>query len=385
MSLEAFEDLVAACRLHGLQDRKPRARLDAISPEVAVSMTIRYLAGGVYQDISDVHRVSESTFFEVLHRTLDVLGEALKGETRFPSTPAERQATSTKFSTALPGCISALDGRGFKADRPRLSEISHPMQYFNRKGYYSILLLAAADKDALFTWYAVNFPGSSHDSSALKCTRVFQHLEASVPPPFWIAADAAFPCKETIITPYPGAPEGLEERKRVFNAAFSAETRNSIERAFGLLTKRWQIFRRPLACSWKRNFLIISVCVQLHNFCMRRRAGWDGTREDDLAIPRGLLRDAEWDFDSQEAWQDPTISARSSASAVTDASSTQDSCREMGKGRGARSDLEKSARRGYLADLLFHNAGLRRTDFVVDVETPRVSRAGRRAAEEDRR
>ena len=44
--------------------------------------------------------------------------------------------------------------------------------------------------------------------------------------------------------------------------------RQCIERAFGLLTKRWGIFWRPLQCDFDRWPTIINVCAKLHNFCI---------------------------------------------------------------------------------------------------------------------
>ena len=44
--------------------------------------------------------------------------------------------------------------------------------------------------------------------------------------------------------------------------------RQSIERAFGLLSSRWGIFWRPLQCDYGRWNVIARVCAKLHNVCI---------------------------------------------------------------------------------------------------------------------
>ena len=44
--------------------------------------------------------------------------------------------------------------------------------------------------------------------------------------------------------------------------------RQNVERAFGMMVKRWGIFWRPLLSSYSRWRLVISVCAQLHNLCI---------------------------------------------------------------------------------------------------------------------
>jgi hypothetical protein len=39
--------------------------------------------------------------------------------------------------------------------------------------------------------------------------------------------------------------------------------------AFGLLTTKWRILRRPLNYSTAKNAKIVRVCAKLHNFCIR--------------------------------------------------------------------------------------------------------------------
>jgi hypothetical protein len=49
--------------------------------------------------------------------------------------------------------------------------------------------------------------------------------------------------------------------------------RQCIERAFGLLTRRFGIFWRPLNCDYARWHVIIRVCAKLHNLCVDFNVG----------------------------------------------------------------------------------------------------------------
>jgi hypothetical protein len=55
--------------------------------------------------------------------------------------------------------------------------------------------------------------------------------------------------------------------KDSFNYHLSVR-RKVIERAFGILTKRWGIFSRPVCCKFNQWSLLATVCAKLHNICI---------------------------------------------------------------------------------------------------------------------
>ena len=54
-----------------------------------------------------------------------------------------------------------------------------------------------------------------------------------------------------------------------FNNLLSSQ-RITIERAFGILVRRWGILWRPISFSLKKVSKIIRVCAMLHNICVDR-------------------------------------------------------------------------------------------------------------------
>ena len=94
---------------------------------------------------------------------------------------------------------------------------------------------------------------------------------------FWVVGDEAYPVSEYIIVPFPSST--LTEKEDDFNF-YSSSSRIHIEQAFGILVAKWRILRDRLDFSLQHCTSIMSVCMKLHNFCIkedsvRGKRGWD--------------------------------------------------------------------------------------------------------------
>ena len=49
-------------------------------------------------------------------------------------------------------------------------------QYFNFKGFYSIVLMALVDEEYRFIWASVGAPGNTHNSTMLKSTDLWKRI-----------------------------------------------------------------------------------------------------------------------------------------------------------------------------------------------------------------
>ena len=67
--------------------------------------------------------------------------------------------------------------------------------------------------------------------------------QSSLPSPYVIVADDAFPMTQNIMKPYPG--KDLTVKQRIFNYRLS-RARRTVENAFGIMASRFCIFRRPI-------------------------------------------------------------------------------------------------------------------------------------------
>ena len=74
----------------------------------------------------------------------------------------------------FPQCVGAIDGTHIPVIAPRDS----PLDYFNRKGYHSVLMQALVSFDYTFMDVYIGWPGSVHDARVLTNSRIFQEAEA---------------------------------------------------------------------------------------------------------------------------------------------------------------------------------------------------------------
>ena len=172
---------------------------------------------------------------------------------------------STSNHPALYGCVGALDGYAVRIRRPSLHEVANPLDYVNRKGFFSLNMQAICDAKCRFLFISIETPGSTHDASAFALSSFCERWSAQCGSKAWyIAADAAYPISENIVTPWQG--RNLDPFEDSFNFHFSGGNRNVIERAFGLLVRRWGILSKKIEFPLHRVPQIVVTCASLHNF-----------------------------------------------------------------------------------------------------------------------
>lgn len=213
MSKKSFTELAAKIKpYYYVHAPGPNSHTRTVQLEVALSATLRWLAGGSFLDICDIHCIRESTFYAVKTRVLNALAKGIGDEIRFPMTEHERRVVSDGFAKnsngVLAGCLSAVDGWACAIRKPTLGrDCPNPSSYKNRKGFFAILVQAMCDADRLFTFIAVDSQGSCHDSTAFCQTSFYKNINTFVPKHYWIAGDDAYSCTEKLITPYAGRQE----------------------------------------------------------------------------------------------------------------------------------------------------------------------------------
>ena len=81
-----------------------------------------------------------------------------------------------------PHSVGALDGKHIAIKKPKKSGI----EYFNYKGYFSLVLLALVDAEYKFLWVNVGTSGSSSDAQIFNCNKLKRRIEngtLGLPPP----------------------------------------------------------------------------------------------------------------------------------------------------------------------------------------------------------
>ena len=193
-----------------------------------------------------------------------------------PRTKVEWEKIADDFMKRweMPNCIGALDGKHIIMQ----AVANAGSTYYNYKGEHSIVLMSLVDAHRRFIYVDIGCNGRVSDGGVWDGTSLSQYLKdgnnplnipspkelpgRSIKIPYFIVADAAFPLKNYLMRPYPA--RNLTRRKRIFNYRQS-RARMNVENAFGILSARFQIFKRTLNFSPAKIELFTLTCCSLHN------------------------------------------------------------------------------------------------------------------------
>ena len=292
MKKPSFNKLVAQLRPL-IEPDAQKAKNSSGSPiktEVRLSVTLRFLGGGSYLDGVDMHGLGDNTVYPVIWKTCEALTKVLKLE--FPTEPAHLKKLADEFyaltNGAMPGVVGALDGIAIEITRPTKAEHPRPKRFFNRKGFYALVLQAVCDANLKFTFAGIDCYGSTHDSEAFQKSDLYERLSKGLLPyEFHILGDDAYSLADYLLTPYPAVAHGLDAASDAFNF-YHSKARITIERAFGVLVARWGVLWRALRASLKNNILVVRTVVRLHNFCIDEGDNHIGAVKDPLEYVWGV-------------------------------------------------------------------------------------------------
>jgi hypothetical protein len=136
--------------LDKLKEQDERNTLPALAAKL--SMCLRWLAGGSYLDIAVCHRVAVSSFFASSDEVLHLINDSISIEFS-PDDRDNNDSQSRAFGrgvSPLSGCVGAIDGLAVRVTEPRAGEIPNPSSYYNRKGFFAIVVQAMCDASYRF-------------------------------------------------------------------------------------------------------------------------------------------------------------------------------------------------------------------------------------------
>ena len=187
----------------------------------------------LYHVLRDVKGPSSPTVCRVVHRVANCLINLKDDIIRWP---ADCQGLAGKFFQygGFPSTAGCLDGCHVRVIPPAKDQTD----YINRHHDFSINMLAVAGPDLKFYYINTNYGGRCHDSHVLRQSSLWDQFENRGSRPFpgaVLLGDSAYPLSDWLLTPYSGDPQG---NKALYNRAHIV-TRNIVERAFGILKKRF--------------------------------------------------------------------------------------------------------------------------------------------------
>lgn len=149
----------------------------AITVQHRLAITLWCLATPAeYRTIAHLFGVGRSTVCEIVHETIDAIVTKLKGEyIKFPTGQAQRDVINGFESKwGFSQCVGALDGSHILVRPPSQNHTD----YYNRKGWYSILVQAVVGHVYLFRNVNMGWPGSVHDARVFANSSLFADATA---------------------------------------------------------------------------------------------------------------------------------------------------------------------------------------------------------------
>uniref|UniRef100_UPI0037E9228E putative nuclease HARBI1 n=1 Tax=Semicossyphus pulcher TaxID=241346 RepID=UPI0037E9228E len=237
-------------------------RGQALTSEQILCVALRFFANGSFlYNIGDAEQLSKATVCRAVRKVCLALKRFLHVFVKFPGHKPLR-AIKEEFHriAGFPNVIGCVDGTHIPIRAPSENE-GH---YVNRKSTHSINVQIICDAAHIITNVEAKWPGSVHDSRVYRESTVSRRMERGHLDGY-LLGDRGYPCRPTLLTPYPDPEPGPQQR---FNVAH-CRTRAQVEMTIGLLKARFQCLRQ-LRVTPERACDIIVACVVLHNIATIR-------------------------------------------------------------------------------------------------------------------
>lgn len=203
----------------------------------------------------------------------------------------EKSARGFYEKWQFPNCIGSIDGKRIAIKCPNNSK-SRNYCYIKK---FSIVLMAIVDFDYNFICVDVGGYGRNSDGGILDETAIGKRLETgtlNLPSnkplpgqneaiPMVLIGDEAFALKSYLMKPFPRRLSRLDQRRDKYNYRLCS-ARRVVENAFGILTKKWRIYKGSIEVKEETTIKIILTTCILHNYIRTKNCDIDTTELTDL-------------------------------------------------------------------------------------------------------
>lgn len=228
-------------------------------------VTLRFFATGTFQNcIGDHINISQPTVCRIIKRVSFQLASLGRTEIKMPQGHEEIIRVCADFYTIrnFPHVVGALDCTHIRITSPGGENAE---LYRNRKGYFSLNVQAVCDSRLKVRHIIARWPGSVHDATIFNDSPLIVQLEnGDYGRHNFLLGDSGYPCKAYLLTPVRNPRTPAEE---AYNRAHIT-TRNTVERCFGVLKRRFPCLALGLRTKLETTMAIIVACAVLHNFAI---------------------------------------------------------------------------------------------------------------------
>lgn len=293
MDRDMFDKLLGI--LEGSLAKKNTKWRKSISAADRLALTLRFLATGESQRNASIDFcIGRATTCKIIAETCRLIWDLLAPKyLTCPDSPAEWKEAADEFDSQwnFPNCVGALGGKQIVTETPNnLSGASNPS---------GDQMMAVCDANYRFVCLTFGSPERESGEGVFALTELVRRLErrqfvlpdsvqlgTGPDAPYVFVADEPFPLKPFVVKPY--YEDGRHQRtEKIFNYRVRRAYR-VFENAFGILTSRWRILRRPFRASYSNTHRYIKACVCLHNFLMTEQTAVD------VYCPSGYVDTDDW-------------------------------------------------------------------------------------------
>ena len=213
---------------------------------------------------------------QIVHETCQaIVTVLLRKYIKFPSSgQLDSIVDGFKTKWGVPQCVGAIDGSHIPISAPVLNHTD----YYNRKGWYSVILQGLVDHSYHFLDVYVGWPGNVHDTRVFAHSSLYTSLAGSellpstkmitlngVNVPLFIIGDSAYPLETWLMKPF-SQNVAVTPQHRTYNYRIS-RARIVVENAFGRLKARWRRLMKRNDMHMENIPTVITATCVLHNLC----------------------------------------------------------------------------------------------------------------------
>ena len=169
----------------------------------------------------------------------------------------------------IPQCAGSID----VSHIPVIPPVLNHTDYYNRKGWYSIIVQAVVNHHYLFTNLHIGWPGSVHDARVLANSAIYQRANnkeilqgecmcvGDMDIPIFLVGNSAYPLLPWLIKLFTMSPS-ITEQQKTFNYII-CRGRVVVEIAFGRLKARWRRLLKQNDMSMENIPNVVTACCVL--------------------------------------------------------------------------------------------------------------------------
>ena len=170
--------LYVCSELHLAVEKNDTSMRKALPVEQRVALILWFLATGTdFRTIGHLFGVSKSTVCVVTKQVCYALVSILLPKhIRFPSSDGLREVVDCfKHKFGFPQCAGVVDGTHV----PIVSPAEYPADYYNRKGFHSILMQGTVNHLGQFIDGYIRWPGRVHDARVFSNSTLYRKGQAN--------------------------------------------------------------------------------------------------------------------------------------------------------------------------------------------------------------